>query len=86
MSEQLWVEIGYSPSEHEDDQRRLLGLVQDIARRDGEAQFPKTDDERKCAYCAYRTLCLRRGAPGAALPDEEGEAVIDPETVPELEY
>ena len=84
--EQLWVEIGYSRSEHLDDQSRLLGLVQDIARRDGEGQFPKTEDERQCVYCVYRTLCLRRGAPGAELPDEENEAVIDPQSIPELEY
>jgi hypothetical protein len=71
--EQPWVEIGYSRAEFEIDRARLPALAADAARRPDEATFEKTDDERKCTYCSYRTLCHRRGADGTAPPDEEDE-------------
>jgi hypothetical protein len=84
--EQPWVEVAYSAAEHEDNRRWLRALADDAAGREGEDQFPKTGDERKCKYCAYRTLCHRRGAPGGELPDEEDAAALDADSAPELEY
>ncbi len=86
--ERPWVEIGYSAAEYAHDTARLLALASDISTRAtqvNEAQFPKTDDERKCTYCTYRTLCHRRGAPGAELPDDE-VTMIDLNSVEALEY
>ncbi len=57
--ESPWVDIGYSAPEFEADGRMLDALADDIARRQGEADFPKTDDLRHCAACSYRTLCQR---------------------------
>lgn len=71
--EQPWAEIGYTRAEYEADRAQLLALAADAARRTGEAEFEKTDDERKCTYCIFRTLCHRRGANGAAPPDDEEE-------------
>ncbi len=86
--ERPWVEIGYSAAEYAQDTAKLLALASDISTRAtqaGEVQFPKTDDERKCTYCTYRTLCHRRGAPGAELPDDE-VTMIDLSNVEALDY
>jgi hypothetical protein len=84
--ERPWVEITYSQAEYAQDAARLLALAQDAAQRNGEAQFPKTDDERKCTYCVYRTLCHQRGAPGAAMPDEEMDMHMQATDVQALDY
>jgi CRISPR/Cas system-associated exonuclease Cas4 (RecB family) len=73
--EQPWVTIEYTPAEVEADRRLLEGLVGDIAQRDGEAAFPKTDEVRRCAACAYRTLCQREAA---AAPGDDPELDNDP--------
>lgn len=83
--ERPWVEITYSQAEYALDSARLSALAQDISQREDEAQFPKTDDERKCTYCTYRTLCHKVGAAGAALPDEEAEIAFAPD-VQTLDY
>jgi hypothetical protein len=83
--ERPWLEIGYSRAEYEQDRVRLLALAQDAARREGEAQYEKTDDERHCTYCNYRTLCHRRGLPDAPAPDEDVQ-VVDLNEVQALEY
>ncbi len=59
---QPWIEIPYSAAEYQADCEQLLDLAGDAARRSGEEQFPRTDDERYCARCAYRVLCRRDGA------------------------
>jgi CRISPR/Cas system-associated exonuclease Cas4 (RecB family) len=83
--EHRWVEIDYSQSEFDTDHRRLSKLISEIERRDGEANFEKTNDQRKCAFCTYRTLCDRQFVAEADLPDEE--RLIDViNDVPELEY
>jgi hypothetical protein len=82
---QPWVDVPYSSAEHEDNRRWLRGLADAAAGGEGEAQYPMTGDERRCTYCAYRTLCRRQGAPGGELPDEEA-AEFDAESAPELEY
>jgi PD-(D/E)XK nuclease superfamily len=73
--EDPWIDIHYSAADYENDQRALLQLARNAATLDGEAAFEKTDDERKCTYCTYRTLCHRRGAAGGHTPDEDAVAV-----------
>jgi hypothetical protein len=63
----------------------LLGLVDEISRGQNERDFPKTEDERKCRYCEYRTLCHRLGGAGAIPPEFDPDAALD-EDVGELEY
>lgn len=80
--EQPWVDIPYSSAEYERDRNMLRSLMDSATQRDGEVAFEMTEDERKCTYCTFRTLCKRRGAPSA-------EALIwdeDTDVVEELEY
>ncbi len=64
----------YSQQQFEDDERLLLSLINEIAAR---ADFPKTDDERRCKFCTYRSLCDRGVRAGdmddAALDDDIDE-------------
>ena len=83
--EHPWVEIAYSQAEYEADRNRLGALINDATRRASEAEFEKTSDEKHCTYCNYRTLCRRRGATGAAPPDEETR-LLDLENIPTLDY
>ncbi len=83
--EQPWVEITYSQAEYAADHARLSGLIDDAIYRETEVEFEKTNDEKHCTYCNYRTLCQRRGAVGAAPPDEE-TGLIDLENIPTLDY
>lgn len=56
---------------------RLTALAADIESRPDEADaFPKTEDERRCAFCTYRTLCGRGFQAGDILTtdiDTEGQ-------------
>jgi hypothetical protein len=79
--EQPWVDIAYTTDQFNRDAAQLRSLMDSAVQRADEAQYELTEDERKCTYCTYRTLCRRRGAPSA-------EAIIwDAETdTDELEY
>lgn len=83
--ERPWVEIRYSQAELEADRARLTRLAERIAAATGEADFPLTDDERKCAYCNYRTRCHRAGAPGDD-PALDEDAAVDFDAAPALDY
>ncbi len=37
----------------------------------GAGEWDKTPDERKCAYCVYRSLCRRGVQAGTLEPEEE---------------
>jgi hypothetical protein len=66
--------LPYSAAQFERDEARIRAqidaLLADIAV--GEAAFPRTDDDYRCRYCSYRTLCERGAQPGdlADLIDE----------------
>jgi CRISPR/Cas system-associated exonuclease Cas4 (RecB family) len=66
--------ISYDTPHFEADQRYLTALVQEIEAA-GPDDFPKTDDEGRCRFCAYRSLC-ERGVTA-------GDIHSDPEAVPE---
>ncbi len=83
--EQPWVEIPYSQTEYERDAEYLRALVARILKGQHERDFPMTDDERQCTYCVYRTLCARKGAPDAPLPDEDW-LMPSLDSVPDVEY
>jgi hypothetical protein len=38
---------------------------------EGSSEWEKTPDERKCAYCVYRSLCQRGVQAGTLDADEE---------------
>lgn len=62
------------------DGRYLTGLVQAIASS-GDDDFPKTDDARRCRFCAYRSLC-NRGIEAGLLSEED----VDEAGAPEAEF
>ena len=78
-----WVEVPYSEEQYARDREWLQQLIADVTRREGEAQFEMTPDERKCAYCTYRTLCRRTEA--QAQPPQSDQW-IDIEAITELDY
>jgi hypothetical protein len=64
--------FAYSAAAFKDDGAYLGGLIDDIAAREA-ADFELTDEEWRCRYCPYRSLCERGAEAGPldALDDEE---------------
>jgi CRISPR/Cas system-associated exonuclease Cas4 (RecB family) len=52
------VRIPYNSQQHQQDQDYLLSLVKEIENL-SEDEFPLTDDESRCRFCTYRSLCDR---------------------------
>ena len=54
------IEFDYSKDEFDRDGQRIKSIVGEIAER---TEFPLTDDDRKCRFCCYRSLCHREVEP-----------------------
>jgi len=65
----------YSAAAYQADQSYLTNLIETIQGL-GESEFPMTSDERRCAYCVYRSLC-ERGERAGDLEAFEAEATLD---------
>ncbi len=66
----------YSQARHRENHDFLSGLIAEIsARRPGD--FPLTDDERRCRFCVYRSLCEKDLPPGEIAEGEETETSTD---------
>ncbi|HEY3291068.1 MAG TPA: PD-(D/E)XK nuclease family protein [Anaerolineae bacterium] len=78
-----WVNVPYSQAQYARDSQWLSALIADITHREGEAQFELTPDERKCAFCTYRTLCRRENAP---TPEPQADVWLDIDAPTELDY
>lgn len=65
----------YSASHFERDWEMVAGLVQEISNHQ---VFPLTEDEKKCAYCPYRSYC-NRGNRAGELEEMEAEMISPPE-------
>ena len=88
----------YSAAQYQADLTDLRSLTGGIQRLlpEGESAFPLTQDEKRCAFCVYRSLCgrgRRAGEAGdweAAESDEETGAVLGPqlslEQIAEIEF
>ena len=75
----------YDAKQHKRDWARLLKLVGEI---NAKQSFPLTDDEKKCAYCPYRSYC-NRGIIAGAMDDVETElSILDVsiEQIQEIEF
>ncbi len=59
------------------DGRYLAGLIGTIAGSTDD-DFPKTDDARRCRFCAYRSLC-NRGIEAGLLSEADAEDAEEPE-------
>ncbi len=91
------VTLPYDAAQHADDHRFLIDLIREIenlarlrsAQPSQGSEWPKTPNERKCAYCVYRSLCNRGVYAGTSEPDEEDFdliARINIEQIDAIEY
>ncbi|MBN1640636.1 MAG: PD-(D/E)XK nuclease family protein [Anaerolineae bacterium] len=80
--------FSYSAAEHAEVGARLAALVREIAALPP-TEWPLTDKEAACAYCAYQTLCGREGAQGEDAPEparDEDVFDVDLEQIAEIEF
>ena len=84
------VALPYDAAQHADDHRFLIDLIAEIEQRAAQpGEWDKTLNERKCAYCVYRSLCDRGVHAGTSEPDEEDfdlVARINIEQIDAIEY
>ena len=75
----------YDAKQHKRDWDRLLKLIAEISAKQS---FPLTDDEKKCAYCPYRSYCNRGLAAGAMDELETELSILDVsiEQIQEIEF
>lgn len=84
------IRLPYSSAAFQADEAYLTGLVETIQRLD-ESEFSLTADEKRCAYCTYRSLCNRGVSAGSLsdLWDESDDEVglsLDFEQIAEIEF
>jgi hypothetical protein len=81
--------FAYSQAAFTSDEAYLAGLIDTIQ---GLSQFPLTSDEKRCAFCTYRSLCERGVRAGGMDAMDEGEAgeemtlELDFDQVQEIEF
>ena len=59
----------YNAAQYKRDWDALTGLINEIGNH---RHFPLTDDEKKCAYCPYRSYC-NRGEKAGTIDESEAE-------------
>lgn len=81
----------YSVAQMREDEALLSRMISAIENAD---EFPLTDDERRCRFCSYRSLC-DRGEPGRLDEidldeyedeDEEAALALDFDQIAEIEF
>jgi len=81
------VSIDYSAAQLRADEDYLLNMIAEI---DDAEQFPLTEDEARCRFCTYRSLCERGDAGLVDLLDEdefeEEDFVLDFDQIAEIEF
>ncbi len=60
--------LDYTEAAFQADEADLRALLQEIAAREQPEDFPRTEDERACRFCPYRSLC-ERGVQAGPLDD-----------------
>jgi CRISPR/Cas system-associated exonuclease Cas4 (RecB family) len=78
--------LSYNVAQHKRDWEALTGLINEIGNH---RHFPLTTDEKKCAYCPYRSYCNRGGKAGTMDEMAETELTgtdINFEQIAEIEY
>ena len=75
----------YNAAQFKRDWDALVKLAGDISTA---TEFPKTDDEKKCAYCVYRSYCERgvTAGEGEDLEAEFPEPDINLEQIQEIAF
>lgn len=65
----LPVELDYSTASYERDEAIITNMVTTIGSMGGREDFAKTDDLRRCKFCAFRSFCGRGDTPGSSDED-----------------
>ena len=76
----------YNNQKYKHDWETLTGLINEISNH---RHFPLTEDEKKCAYCPYRSYCNRGGKAGTIDEMAETELTgtdINFEQIAEIEF
>jgi hypothetical protein len=76
----------YNAAQHKRDWDALTGLITEIGNH---RHFPLTEDEKKCAYCPYRSYCNRGRKAGMMDETTDSELTntdINFEQIAEIEY
>lgn len=79
----------YTAAQYKRDRDALTGLINEIGSRPA---FPLTEDEKKCAYCPYRSYCERGGKAGTldeseiGMEESSAEFNLNFEQVAEIEF
>jgi CRISPR/Cas system-associated exonuclease Cas4 (RecB family) len=66
------LRLPYSAGQFKRDWDALSGMVRELSHH---RLFPKTDDEKKCAFCPYRSYC-NRGEKAGNLDNQEVESEL----------
>jgi CRISPR/Cas system-associated exonuclease Cas4 (RecB family) len=66
----------YNPTQFKRDWDGLTSMINEI---DHQRYFPLTEDEKKCAYCPFRSYCNRGGKAGMIVDAEEDMEAASPE-------
>jgi len=82
----------YSSIQMENDEKALFETIEEIVQKENENNdFPKTEEEKHCRFCVYRSLC-DRGKKAANIFEEIeldlelGEEELDIDKVEEISY
>jgi hypothetical protein len=86
------VSFPYSTAAYQADEAYLRGMIETILRLD-ESEFHLTEDENRCAFCTYRSLCDRGISAGSrydvqleVVDESEDELNLDFEQIAEIEF
>ena len=75
----------YDAGQHAANRDYLSGLITEIVAHDEEI-WPLTEDERRCKYCVYRSLCDRGVQAGQFGEWDEDVLDLDPEAVSDFDF
>ncbi|MBN2557043.1 MAG: PD-(D/E)XK nuclease family protein [Anaerolineales bacterium] len=70
------IVIDYTEEQYRIDGDYLLDLVEEIGRR-ADDEFHKTEQEKRCIYCRYRSLCARGVKAGEWFPGDPSIPEMD---------
>jgi hypothetical protein len=76
----------YNDTQYKRDWETLTSLIIEISNH---RHFPLTEDEKKCAFCPYRSYCNRGGKAGTMddlAETEPTNSEINFEQIAEIEY
>lgn len=83
------IKFNYSDEAYKADESALISTIAGIESLDNFDQFTMTEDEKRCSFCVYRSLCDRgvQAGGGFEIEAEDFEAVdLDFDQIQEIEF